>query len=103
MIWQGWLFLGAVAFIATYLAITTTQDDVLILFGLIGLLSWGLFGFQSLHVVVSSGGQATAETYTYAPMTIWALAMAVTNGYAVLNGPIAIVDQRQRAQQEIQK
>lgn len=101
MIWQAWLFLGAVAFIATYVALTTTQDDVGIMFGLIGLLSWGLFAFQSLNVMISSGGQATAETYTYAPMTVWALALAVTNAYVVISGPIAIIDQRKRAQQEV--
>lgn len=101
MIWQGWLFLGVVAFASTYVTLTTSQDDIGIMFGLVGLLSWALFSFQSLNVTVLAGGATDPISYSYAAVSVWALAMAVTNLYVVLNGPIAIIDQRGRAEAEV--
>ncbi len=101
MIWQGWVFIGIVAFIATYVTLTTSQDDVGIMFGLVGMLSWGLFAFQSLNVVILAGGKTDPVSYSYAAVSVWGLALAVTNLYVVLNGPIAIIDQRGRAGAEV--
>lgn len=94
MIWQGWLFLGLIAFAATYVTLTTNEDDVAIMFGLVGLLTWGLWSFQSLSVVVWPDGSSSAEIYSYPMFSMWGVAMAVTCLYVVLNGPIALVDQR---------
>lgn len=101
MIYQGWLFIGLVAFTSTYVTLTTSQDDVGIMFGLVGLLSWALFSFQSLHVVVLAGGKTDPISYSYAAVSVWGLALAVTNLYVVLNGPIAIIDQRGQAEAEV--
>lgn len=101
MILEGWLFIGAVGFVATYVTLTTSQDDVGIMFGLLGMLSWALFALQSLHVEVLAGGKTDPVSYSYAAVCVWGLALAVANLYVVLNGPIAIIDQRDRADSEV--
>lgn len=101
MIWQGWLFIGVVGLIATYTALTTQQDDIAIMWGLIGVFSWALFSFQSLHVLVHAAGSSTPDSYSYAAVSVWGLALAIANAYVVLNGPIALVDQRGRANSEV--
>lgn len=104
MIWQGWLFIGAVAFVATvagfaFMAGGDRYDDLLILAALVGLLSWGLFAFQSLNVrAVSSGVEFQ---FQYAPMTVWAIAMALSNVYMLIHGPISLIDQRGRVEEEV--
>lgn len=101
MILEGWLFIGVVAFAATYVTLTTQQDDVGIMFGLVGLLSWAVFAFQSLHVEVLAGGVTDPVSYSFAAVSVWGIALAVANLYVVVNGPIAIIDQRGRADQEV--
>jgi len=100
VIFQGWLFIGLVGGIATYVTLTTSEDDIAILFGIIGLLSWGLFAVQSLNVDVLAGGKTEVISYSYAAVSVWGLALAVLNLYVVLTGPIAVIDQRGRAASE---
>lgn len=94
MIYQGWLFVAAVGVLAAYVTLTTPEDDVAIMFGLVGLLTWGLFSYQSLYIEVLAGGKTDPITYSYPAMSIWGLAMAVTCLYVVINGPIGLIDQR---------
>lgn len=95
MIWQGWLFVGLVAFATTVVTLTTGEDDVAIMFGLVGVLTWAFWSFQSLYVVVPpTGARTEVLEYAYPFLSIWGVAMAVTCLYVVLNGPIALVDQR---------
>jgi len=95
MIWQGWVFLGAVALLATWGGFSARSDDAAILSAGIGFFGWGLFSFQSLYVVVMSNG--TAAEFTYEPIAAWGLLMAVANLYILITGPIDLIDQRQRA------
>lgn len=98
MIWFGWLFIGLIAFVATWMALTTSQDDVLILFGLVGFITWLLFAYQSLNVTESPSG--VTIVHSYPALSMWALGMAVITGFAIIEGPIALIDQRGRAAEE---
>jgi len=82
----AWLFIGVIGAGATYLSLTTGNDQLAILTGLIGTVSWLLFAFLSLEVVeVSSGVQVTSR---YPAMAAWGLAMAAPNFYIALTGPL---------------
>lgn len=99
MIWQGWLFVGLVALYATSRALRETVNPTAILHGIVGFVTWLVFGYQSLNVVVVSNG--TEFAYYYAPVALLAAGLAIINFYIAITGPIAAVTDAERMRQEV--
>lgn len=99
MIWQGWLFVGLIALYATTRAVRETINNSAIVYGMIGFVGWLLFGYQALNVVVVSNG--TEFAYYYAPMALFATALAVINLYIAITGPLVAVTDTERLRQEV--
>lgn len=104
MIWQGWLFIGAVALVMTllgfrFMARGQEYDDLVIVVALVGLLAWAFFAFQALDVEILVDG--TTYTRRYAPMAVFGAMMAVAHGFMLLYGPLELADQRTRATEDV--
>lgn len=96
----GWVFVGVVAAGATYVTLTTDNDQLAIISGLIGMLSWLMFSFLSLEIIIYDG--AGGEQITrYPSMTAWGLAMAAPNLYVALTGPLHIIRDRDQLRSEV--
>lgn len=97
----GLIFIGVVAAGASYITLTTSNNDVAIVAGLIGCFSWLLFAFFALDVTVFDDSGA-AQTVRYPALTAWGLMMAVPNVYVALTGPLEIISEQAPRKNEIQ-
>lgn len=96
----AWVGLGAFATGWTYLSQTRESDDqLLLLSGLIGGFAWLLFAFFALSVTESSSGVTTV--FRYPAMAAFAVGMAAPNFYVALRGPLEIVKNRGRLREEV--
>lgn len=95
----SWVFVGVVGVGATYVTLTTDSDQLAIISGLIGLVTWLLFSFQSLDIVLYEDG--IELTKRYPAMAVWGLAMAAPNLYVALTGPLEIVRDRAQLREEV--
>ena len=84
------LFVGTLAFIATYIASTTPEKDRSTLYSVIGLFSWGLFSLGSFNVEVISSGVTTAESYP--GLALWGAIFGVVCLYLALTEPIELMN-----------
>jgi len=90
MIESGWLFAGAVAILATGVALGTDDDGVAILGGTAGTITWGVWTFGSLNVdVVADSGSVV--TVTNPSLTLLGIALALVPAYVALTGPVELV------------
>lgn len=95
-----WVFLGVIAAAATYVALSTPDDQRVIIFGLIGFLTWGLFAYGALSVQhVSANG--VISIHRYPALTAWGLMMAAPNFYVALTGPLELVRNPRELQGEV--
>lgn len=96
----GLIFIGVVGFGATLLSVTTDNDEVAIITGLIGTLSWLLFAFFALDVTHydSNGNPLTTR---YPALAVWGVAMAVPNVYIALTGPLHIISDANPRKNEV--
>lgn len=96
----GLIFIGLVAFVATLLSVITNNDEVAIIAGLIGTVSWLLFAFFALDVTHydSNGNPLTTR---YPALAIWGVAMAVPNFYVAMTGPLHIISDKNPRQNEV--
>lgn len=90
MILFGWLFIGLVALVSFRYAITSAEDELAILTGLVSAVFWLMFGFQSLNVEVVTSGIVT--TYQFPTLMYISIGMAIPNAYIVLTGPLDIAE-----------
>ncbi len=97
----GLIFIGVVAAGASYLSVTTSNNDVAIVTGLVGSFSWLLFAFFALDVTVFDDSGA-AQTVRYPALTAWGLMMAAPNLYVALTGPLEIISEQAPSEKEIQ-
>lgn len=95
----GWIFTGAVAAGATYVTLTTDNDLLAIISGVVGVFSWLLFAYFSLGVTIYDANGA-AQTDRYPAMAAWGVMMAVPNIYVALTGPLHLVGDRERLREE---
>jgi hypothetical protein len=100
MIWQGWLFVGLIALYATSRALRETMNPSAIVHGIVGFVTWLVFGYQSLNVVVVSNGTELGPYY-YAPVALLAAGLAVMNLYVAITGPIVAVADDDRLRREV--
>jgi len=97
---SGWLFVGAVAAVATAGALLTEDDVLAIMAGVIGAVSWGLFSYGSLDVRVV--GDSVTYSFTMASLALFGLMMVIPPAYVALTGPIEAVSRvRQTTQEEV--
>lgn len=100
MLLAAWLFIGVLAVLSTGIALLTTDDDLAIISGIAGLLTWGLFAYNALEVEVVDGG--TTVTMTMPSVTIISVAFAVVPTLIALTGPVEIVSRvRDTTQEEV--
>lgn len=89
----GLIFIGVVAAAATLLAVTTSNNEVAIITGLIGGITWLLFAFFALDVTVFDDSGA-AQTVRYPALAAWGVMLATPNFYVALTGPLELVAEK---------
>lgn len=82
------LFVGTLAFIATYIASTTPEKDRSTLFSVLGLFSWGLFSLGSLNIEVGD----PLTSHAYGPLALWGALWGVVCIYLAVTEPIELMD-----------
>lgn len=82
------IFVGLVALTATAQTLRTADDQLAILSGLIGALSWGLWSYSALDVVIISNGTQYAASYP--SLAAFGVALVVPNLFVALTGPLRI-------------
>lgn len=97
----AWLFVGLIGAGATFVSITTTDDQVAIISGLIGVFAWILFAYIALSVTTYDQA-GTLHTDRYPAMTAFGLLMAMPNLFVALTGPLEIVRNRDELRSEVQ-
>lgn len=89
MLSTAWVFVGAVALVATLGAVLTADDGVAIVGGVVGFICWGVWSFGALDLtVVNSGG---VETFSMPEVAFLGIMFALLPGYIALTGPIEII------------
>lgn len=96
----GLIFIGVVGFGATLLSVTTDNDEVAIITGLIGTVSWLLFAFFALDVT-HFDNSGNAYTTRYPALAAYGLAMAAPNFYVALTGPLQIISEKNPRKNEV--
>lgn len=94
------IFLGIVALVATTITLRTADDQLAIIAGLVGTLSWSLWAYSALNVVAVSGGSEFA--YSYPSLAAFGVAMAIPNLFVALTGPLSIARNREQLTNEVQ-
>lgn len=99
MLFAAWLVIVALATLTTVGAVTTTDDGVAILTGIIGFLLFGVaaFGAFDLAIVTDSGSIVSrTETVTAGVM----LTVSLAPGWIALTGPVQIVQRVRQTEME---
>lgn len=94
------IFVGVVALVATTISLRTGDDQLAIISGLAGTLSWSLWAYSTLNVVAVSGGSEFA--YSYPSLAAFGIAMAIPNLFVALTGPLQIARDRSQLTEEVQ-
>jgi hypothetical protein len=90
------LFVGSLAFIATYIASSTPEPDRSTLYSVLGLFSWGLFSLGSLNVEVVTNDTITAIAYP--PLALLGACFGVVCIYLALTEPIELMNPEKAAE-----
>lgn len=95
MLQSAWLLLGLLGAGATALAALRERDDGLMLvFGAVGFVAWGLFAYGALEVEVV--GDAVTYSFSMPAVAMFGVLAALVPGYLVLVGPAELVSDRVR-------
>lgn len=94
MLQSAWLFIGTVAILSTAGALLVSDNALAIITGVLGFVSWGMFAYGSLEVVIVT--QSTVFTYTLPSVTMFSVMAALVPGYVALTGPVEVVDRVRR-------
>jgi hypothetical protein len=89
MLLQAWLFLGAIAALTTGAALWTAENNIAILTGVLGFISWGLWAYGAFDLTVVR--DATVYTYTQPEVAVLGVALAIVPGFIALNGPVEMI------------
>lgn len=89
MLQHTFIFVGLVAAAATFLTLRTADDEVAIISGLIGTISWILWAYSALNVIVYDGS-GNPLSASYPSLTAFGVMMAVPCLYIALTGPLHI-------------
>jgi hypothetical protein len=96
----GLIFIGLVAAGATFLSVTTTNNEIAIIAGVIGAVTWLLFAFFALDVtIVDDSG--TISKVRYPALAAWGLMMMAPNAFVALTGPLQIISDTNPRQGEV--
>jgi len=100
MLESAWLFSGALAILASGVAVSTqtqtgaqnpASDNIAILSGIAGFITWGVFAFGSLNVeVVAQDG--SVESFALPEITLLAVMFALVPGLIALTGPADTIE-----------
>jgi len=96
----GLIFLGVVAAGATLLSVTTENNDIAIITGVIGSITWLLFAFFALDVTIVDDAGSVSKV-RYPALAAWGVMMAVPNAYVALTGPLQIISDTNPRKNEV--
>lgn len=89
MLESGWLFTGLLALLTTIAAVTTTDDAIAIMAGVLGFISWGVWTFGALNIEVTEG--STPIVVSNPELAILGIAFSLVPAYIALTGPVDVV------------
>jgi len=89
MLQLTWLFIGALAALATAFTLRTADDQTAIMSGLIGMMTWLLWGYSALNVIVYDGS-GNALSNSYPALAALGVMLALPNLFVALTGPLAV-------------
>jgi len=100
MLESAWLFSGALAILASGVAVSTqtqtgaqnpASDNIAIMSGIAGFVSWGIVAFGSLNIeVVTQDG--TVASFALPEVTLLAVMFALVPGLIALTGPADTIE-----------
>lgn len=96
----AWVMLGLIAAGFTYLTLTTDNDQLAIISGLVAMFSWLLFGYFALGITIYDQ-TGTPHTDRYPAMAAYGLMMALPNLYVAITGPLEIIRDREGLRREV--
>lgn len=88
MLQLTWLFVGALAMLATALTLRTADDQTAIMSGLAGTITWLLWAYSALNVVTYDGG--SQFTHAYPGLAALGVMLALPNLFVALTGPLMV-------------
>lgn len=89
MLESAWLFVGCLGVLATLGALVTADDGVAIIAGVAGAITWGVWTYGTLDLVVV--GDSVTYTFTMPALTLLGLMLALIPSYVALTGPVELV------------
>ena len=89
MLESAWLFVGCLGVLATVGALVTSDDGVAIIAGVAGAITWGVWTYGTLDLVVV--GDSVTYTFTMPSLTLLGLMLALIPSYVALTGPVELV------------
>lgn len=98
MLLSAWLVAVTVAVLATIGALTTTDDGLAIITGIIGFLTFGIAAFGALDLRVVRG--ATTYQFTQTELAILLVALSLLPGWIALTGPVQIIQRVRETRME---
>ena len=100
MLQLTFLFLGVIAAGATYVTLSTADDQKAIMFGLIGAINWALWAYSSLNVVVYDGSSNPLQHSDPALAALGVMLM-IPNLFVALTGPLALIEDPSTMAEEV--
>jgi len=91
MLQSAWLFIGLVAVLATTGAVLTTKDEVGMVLGIMGTLSWWMWTYASFEVTIVDGGVEFVFSQPIA--AVFGVLVSLLPLYIALTGPIELAKQ----------
>jgi len=86
MLQLPWLFIGMVALLATSGAVVTSRDELGMVLGVLGTLSWWVWAYAAFEVQVVDGGVEFVFTQSIA--AVFGIMISLLPLYIAITGPI---------------
>lgn len=92
MLESAWLFVGVLGAISSGISVMAQEDEdeLAMVFGTIGFVSWAIWSYGSLTVEVV--GDGSVFEFAMPSLTFLGIAMALLPGYIALTGPIELIE-----------
>lgn len=87
MLEAAWLFIGAIALLASLIAVLTNDNAIAVVAGVVGFLAWLLWSFGAYGGVETGSG----EVFQMWPVALFGTALSFVPGAIALTGPVEII------------
>lgn len=98
MILSAWLFVGTVAVLASGVALATAKNEIAIMSGIVGFITWGVWTFGALNLEIVR--DATVYTFSVPEVAILGVALALIPAYIAFTGPVEMVGKARAPRQD---